>query len=190
MAGVAVAALVAVTAANAVSAARAGTPLEEQSDTVSALVPDILARLQGDGGEPGDSVDGPVLVHGASFPALLHRTGLVLALERKGVDARIPGLQRAAGKHRLLEPGARAPATLIVAVNDEIPVLMADPELELIASRGTPRGPRPDDDPVTLAEVAFGGNDVEALKALARKHLDDDLPDLYEVHAIAVFLQQ
>lgn len=190
VAGAAVAALVGVTAANAVSAGRAGKPLEQKSDTVSALVPDILAGLQADGDRVGDSVDGPVLVHGASFPALLYTTGLVLALERQGVDAGMLGPVAAAGEHRVVGPGAEPAATLIVAVNEDIPASLEDPELELVASRGTPGGVRPGDDPVTRAEAAFEANDVETMKALAREHLDDDLPDLFEVQAIAVFLQR
>lgn len=192
VAGGAAAALVAVTAANVVGAARAGTPLEQQSDVVAALLPDVVAQLQEHGDGPSDGAagpDGPVLVSAGSFGALLYTTGFVLALERRGVDARMPGDIRAAGEHRLLE-GAQPEATLVVAVDEEVRTYVSDPQYELAAAWGTPPAPRPENDPVVRAEQAFVAGDTRTIKELTREHLGEDLPSPFDIQAVAVFLEQ
>lgn len=188
-AGAALAMLAVIAVVNVAGASRAGTPLERESGAVAALMPEVLAGLPADGDPSDGDSDGVFLVNPTSFGSLLYTTGITLALARSGVDARMPGLSEAAGAHRTL--GDTPPtATLVVVVNEDVSRYMDDPSLELLASWGTPPEPRPADDPVVAAEEAFAAKDTNTMKELGRQHLDDDLPELFDIVAVAVLLQR
>lgn len=174
------------TGANIVDAVSAGAPAERESRALASLVPDVLAGMPADRAAGRNGSTGAVEVYPTSFGAMLYMPGLVLELERNGVDARMPGSTDAAGAHRSL--GDTQPATtLVVAVNDDILPYLDDPSTELLASWGDPPRPPPADDPVAAAEAAFSSNDIDAMKDLGRRYRDDDLPEPFDIVAVAVF---
>lgn len=177
-AGAALAGLVVLSTVSATDAARAGTPQQEWSPAIGGLTPDVLDNL---GHESG-----PVLVRGGSFGAMLYATGLVLSLERAGIDARMPALTDAAGAHRTLQPDEAA-TTLVIATNEDVATNLANPDLDLMATWGVPPEPRPDDDPTARAEQAFVSGDVETLESLGRDYLDDPGLQMFETTTVAVF---
>lgn len=65
---------------------RAGVPQEEESDVVNDLAPPVLAAVP-----PGE---GEVVVRGIGFLGLSYASGLVLQLERHGIDAVSPRASR------------------------------------------------------------------------------------------------
>lgn len=106
----------------------AGRPQRELSERLSALVPAVV-----DGLPEGD---GAVLVDSrASFEAMVYRPSLVLQLERRGVDSRMPEGDAAAGDHRMYD-GSRLRAHLVVTTAEEIPAYEARPDMTLLAYDG------------------------------------------------------
>jgi hypothetical protein len=91
-----------------------------------AIVPDVLRDVR--------DVRGVVLIEdGAHELASDYSRGLLLQLERHGIDARMRDRDRAVvGDHRVI--GRRQPARrLVVAQDDEIAVRGSDPRLRRIA---------------------------------------------------------
>ena len=122
----ALAALVILTSVNVVAAARAGTPQEPQSTALRSLTSDVVEALP-DG-------DGTVVVRAASFTELLYTAGLLLGLERSGVDARTDQFEaRVVGEHRVRGDGP-VRATLRVAGREAAEGLAEDPGQRLVAS--------------------------------------------------------
>jgi hypothetical protein len=106
----------------------AGRPQAGESATLAALAPGVVAGLPGG--------DGPVLVDGGmSFDASVVASGLVLQLERRGVDARLPAGDRSAGEHRM-DGGPPRRARLVVATGGEIPEAEAGAGASLLAFDG------------------------------------------------------
>jgi hypothetical protein len=108
---IAVTLLVVLAGANAVAAARAGTPAsgpkKNWSSTMAALIPPAARALPAGEGE--------VLVHYTSLETLLHAPGIVLGLERRGFNAKVePDPATRFGEHRVHRGGAvRAVLTLV-----------------------------------------------------------------------------
>jgi hypothetical protein len=106
----------------------AGRPQPRESAALAALVPGVVDGLPGG--------DGPVLVDGAmSFEANVLASGLLLQLERRGVDARLVAGDRSAGEHRM-DDGPPRRAWLVVATGGEIPAVEAGPGSSLLAFDG------------------------------------------------------
>lgn len=102
----------------------AGRPQPRESATMEAIVPGVVDGL------PGGS--GPVLVDATSFDGTVFASGVLLELERQGVDARLHAGNRAAGEHRMDEGPPRR-AHLVVATGDQIPVVEAEERSSLLA---------------------------------------------------------
>lgn len=102
----ATAALVAVTAVNVVTAAGAGTPHPDDS----ALVRDVLPRVA----EQLDPGGGAVVVSDPWTPGSWYGRALVLQLERRGYDARVPADKAAEFTRHLAADPDRVQARLLV----------------------------------------------------------------------------
>ena len=115
--------LVAVSAVNMVTGATAGTPGEGDSDAMAALMPAVLEEVEG--------VDGTVLVTDGFSTGTWYGRGIVLQLERAGIDARVPRNQRQLFGDRRVDDGG-AEVTLMVATNEFVEVVAADPGMRLV----------------------------------------------------------
>lgn len=119
-----VAAIVVVTSINLFTAATVGSPWRADSDVLAHITPPVLDEAK--------RVDGQVLVADDGDAAWYTR-GLVLQLEREGVDARVPANRGPLfGPTRVLDAGEPAKATLFVAMGDEVEELLDDPRYRLI----------------------------------------------------------
>jgi hypothetical protein len=100
---------------NAVAAARAGTPEAHDSEVMRTIVPSTIDSLP-----PGD---GDVLVRYSSNETRYFAPGIVLALERAGVRARVdPDPASRYGAHRIHRDGpVRATLTLISGAATLVP---------------------------------------------------------------------
>lgn len=125
---VAVASLLVLTGVNTANAARAGTPQGPESAALEALIPPVLEAV-GTG-------DGEVLVTD-TLNGSWYTRGLVLQLERSGVEARVPP-DRADlfGEHRVRRRG-EVRARLLVAVDAELFALVDQSGLRLLARWST-----------------------------------------------------
>jgi hypothetical protein len=124
----AVAALGVLAVASSVGAVDAGDPQDETSDTMAAILPDVLDALP-----PGD---GDVVVEGPGFWESVYRTGLVAALERRGIEARVVH-DAALGRHREHRDGDPVRVTLRVLTDANVHPVLNDPAWELVAYEGT-----------------------------------------------------
>jgi hypothetical protein len=116
--------LVAVSGVNVVAAATAGVPQDRNSETVGVLTTQVLDQL------PEDA--GPVLVTDAHHSGAWQARGLVLQLERRGIDVGVEA-DRADeyGRHRVLD---EPPGTVLVVTRDQyVADVAARPGLRLIA---------------------------------------------------------
>jgi hypothetical protein len=108
LAPVALAALTVLCGINVVTAATAGTPQNDNSAAVASLSEQVVDALP-------DDLDGPVLVEDAYYSGAWHARGLVLQLERRGIDVGVdPSLANEYGRHRVIDPGEEVGADLIV----------------------------------------------------------------------------
>lgn len=114
--GAAVAATVVLAGVNVVRAATVSTPERIDSETVATLLPDVLAAV-------GDA-EGQVLVADPFGAGMWWARGLVLQLERRRIDARVPA-NRALhlGEHRVVDEDQPVAARLLVATGDTIDTL-------------------------------------------------------------------
>ena len=125
---VSLAALAVLAVVGSVAHVNVGRPQPGESATLEAIVPGVVDGLPGG--------DGPVMVDGAmSFDATVLASGLLLQLERHGVDARLHEGNRSAGEHRMDEGPPRR-AWLVVATGGAIPVVEAEPGSSLLAFEG------------------------------------------------------
>jgi hypothetical protein len=174
----AVSVLVVLAGVNAIAAARAGTPAggpkKNWSSTMAALIPPAADALP--------TGDGEVLVHYTSIESLLHAPGIVLGLERRGIDARVePEPATRFGEHRVHHGGpVRAVLTLVSGTD----VLSTRPGDRLVAYWG--ERTRPD-----LART------IERLSALDAAHAAGEVAEQDWIHrrqllspgaAVAVFM--
>ena len=117
--GVAVLAAVAVLAGvSSVAHVRAGEPAARDADLMRRLLPEVVDRLP-----PGE---GEVLVAGESFGGSIFRQGLVLGLEKAGIDAELPDGDLDAGRQRTSRGEGAVRARLVVATDVEIADLVDD----------------------------------------------------------------
>ena len=94
---------------NVVTAATAGTPQDDNSAAVAALTQQVLDHLPDDGG--------PVLIKDAYSSGAWHGRGIVLQLERRGIDVGVPeNLANEYGRHRVLDD---PPGTVLVVTRDD-----------------------------------------------------------------------
>lgn len=100
----------------------------EASARLRELVPDVVEALP-----PGDGV--VVVDGGMTIDGLTYGPGLLLQLERRGVDARLPQGDIALGTHRQHEGGAGR-GYLLVVVGARIPSMEATPGATLVAYGG------------------------------------------------------
>jgi hypothetical protein len=124
----AMAALGVLAVVSSIGAVDAGDPQEETSAAMAAILPGVLDALP-----PGD---GDVVVEGTTFMASFYRTGVVAALERRGVEARVVE-DAALGRHREHRDGDPVRATLRVVTDADVRPLVGDPAWELVAYDGT-----------------------------------------------------
>lgn len=116
---------------NGVRAGGSDVPYEARSDVMQALAPALDRAL------PAAAGDDEILVQTTSFAGTFYRSGVVLWLERRGVEARVSPSDvddDAFGSHRVLDEEPAAVWT--VAVDREVEVVAERPGHELIAYWG------------------------------------------------------
>lgn len=125
LAPAALAVLMAVSGVNAVTAARAGEPLAADTEVVTALGPSTLESLP--------EGDGVVYVREPFHLAAWYSRGLVIYLEREGVDVRVePELALHFGAHRVYD-GEPIRAELMVMSDEGIAAVADQPGLTPVA---------------------------------------------------------
>jgi hypothetical protein len=107
---------------------RAGVPQERESEVVNELAPPVLAAVP--------AGDGEVVVRGIGFLGLSYASGLVLQLERHGIDAGQPQSQRRRPEELHIYAGGPVRARFTVALDDDVAALTADPTQRLVALSG------------------------------------------------------
>jgi hypothetical protein len=124
--GTLVVAVLGVTVVNGVTAATAGPPWDADSRVMGEITPEVIEHL----GSP----DGQVVLTDNLSDAAWYTRGLVLALERAGIDARVPAEREALfGAHRVVDADAPVSARLKVLKDDDIAAALQDPGLVLVA---------------------------------------------------------
>jgi hypothetical protein len=112
---------------SSVAHVRSGEPQAVDADLVRRLVPEVV-----DGLPPGE---GDIVVAGRSFGGAVYRSGLVLGLEKSGVDTYLPEGDLNAGRQRMFRGDGPVRARLAVTTDLEIAGYLDD-GLELIAYVG------------------------------------------------------
>jgi hypothetical protein len=107
---------------------RAGVPEKPQSATLRELVAPVLAELP-----PGD---GEVVVEGIEFFGTSYASGLVLQLERNGIDAGQPPTKPRRPEELHVYSGGPVRAHLTVALHADVVDLTGRPGLRLVALSG------------------------------------------------------
>jgi hypothetical protein len=107
---------------------RAGVPQERDSATISELAPSVLAAVP-----PGD---GEVVVEGLGLLEVSYASGLVLQLERHGIDAGLPQSRPRRPEELHVYAGGPVRARFTVALNADVVELTASPTLRLVALSG------------------------------------------------------
>jgi hypothetical protein len=110
---VAAASIVVASTVSAVVALDGETPRHADTDVLAAMLPDVLDAI-------GDERDGQVVIDdGGDASAIWYTRSLVLLLERRGIDARMPAHERhVVGRHRIVDGDVSH--TFVVAVDDGI----------------------------------------------------------------------
>jgi hypothetical protein len=159
----ATAVLVAVTAVNVVTAAGAGTPHPDDSAMVRDLVPRVTAHL-----DPGG---GAVVVSDPWTPGSWYGRALVLQLERRGFDARVPADKAAEfTRHLAADPG-RVQARLLVFRDGSGAAVARVPGVHHIA------------------RASFDGEDFDRLQRQVDRILADDSLTPAQVYAAVARLK-
>ncbi len=129
-----------------------GRPQPEQSARLDGVIDDVVESL------PAGT--GPVLVDGSgAFESLFYPAAVILQLERRGIDGRMPAGDDTVGMHRM-DDGEALRATLVLGTGSQIPLLEADETLELLAYDGV----RPLDE---VRADAAAGTDIPGGTTLA-----------------------
>jgi hypothetical protein len=122
----AIAVLAVVTGVNVVTAAKAGTPWRTDSEIVAELTPPVRDTIRPDAGQ--------VVLSDIYSHASWYTRGLVLQLERAGIDARVPANQaKVVGRSRVYDPSEPIQASLVVVMDKNVTDLLADPNFRLVA---------------------------------------------------------
>jgi len=110
-------ALVAASAVSTVVAVDGETPRHADTHVLAALLPGVLDAI----GDERD-VDGQVVIDdGGDASAIWYTRSLVLLLERRGIDARMPPHERyVVGSHRIVGDDVAVAHTFVVAVDDAV----------------------------------------------------------------------
>ncbi|QYG94001.1 hypothetical protein HC251_17200 [Iamia sp. SCSIO 61187] len=123
--GAAAVACVAVLAlVNGVAGVRAGTFDEGNSDVMAAITPPVVEAVE--------DVDEPVLVTDPFQAGAWYARGLVLQLERRGIEAVVPPERRWEQSPHRIHDGGPVGATLVVVTDRSVADYLEDPDLELI----------------------------------------------------------
>jgi len=154
---VSVGALAVLAVTNGVSAARGGVPRGEESVRLRALMPSVVAALP--------KRDGDVIVRSSSFVSTFYAAGMVLALERQHLAARVdPTLEVQFHEHRVHRRG-QVREILTIATNLGIDELASRSDLRLVGYTGV----------VSLGERARLMRRVSVLEQAHRAGELDDL---------------
>jgi hypothetical protein len=122
----AIAVLVVVTGINIVTAGTAGTPWRADSEIMRKLTPPVVDAI-----EPAR---GQVVLSDIYSHASWYTRGLVLQLERAGVDARVPAdLAQVVGRNRVYDKDKPIQASLVVVMDAGVSDLLNDPNFRLVA---------------------------------------------------------
>jgi hypothetical protein len=142
----AVAVLVALASVNSVTAITTETHAEADGGVVAALLPPLLDDIAGK--------DGTVLITDAFTSGAWYSRGMVLELERQGIDVKVPAADGALfGSHRVYRGGPLA-GEYVVTRDQYIERLAKDPNLELVAQWS----PLPPDE---LARISTKMNELD-----------------------------
>jgi hypothetical protein len=184
----ALAALTVVGGVNVFTAATAGTPQNDDSAAVASLSDQVLDYLPDD--------EGTVLVNDAFHSGAWHARGLVLQLERGGIDVGVDeSLLNEYGHHRVIEPGTDISTLLVVTRDEYVDDVAARPGMRLIAEWQA----LPEDELVELeaqrdligADLAAGRITYEVASPLQmdllREMTNDELSTAYRA---AVFIDE
>ena len=125
---IAVTAIAVLAIVGSVAHVRAGVPQESESATIRELVGPVLAALP-----PGD---GEVVVEGIDFFGVSYASGLVLQLERRGIDAGQPPTAPRRAEELHVYSGGPVRARLTVAFHADVVDLTARPGLRLVVLSG------------------------------------------------------
>jgi hypothetical protein len=131
----AMAVLIVLAVVNTTAAARAGTPDAADSDVMTALAPPVLDAFTDDPDDLGLGGDGQVVVDRAamSIGSLQFSRGLVLQLDRHGIDARVPASRIRFLPESRNQTDGPVRARLVVATDEQIDDLLDDPDLRLLS---------------------------------------------------------
>jgi hypothetical protein len=122
----AIAVLTVVTGINVVTAATAETPWRADSEIVAELTPPVRDMIKADAGQ--------VVLSDIYSHASWYTRGLVLQLERAGIDARVQANQgKVVGRSRVYDPNEPIQASLVVVMDKNVTDLLADPNFRLVA---------------------------------------------------------
>jgi hypothetical protein len=122
----AIAILLVVTGVNLVTAGRAGTPWRADSEVVGDLTLQVLDNV--------DPRSGQVVISDPLEYAQWYARGLVLQLERAGVDARVTADRaKAFGRSRAYDADEPVQAYLVIAIDEFVYNYLDDPNFRLVA---------------------------------------------------------
>jgi hypothetical protein len=118
--------LAAVGGVNVVTAATAGTPQNGDSASMTALTSQVLDNLP--------ETDRTILVTDGYHSGAWHARGLVLQLERRGIDVGVEASRADEyGRHRVLGGSHEIGVVLVVTMDDTVDDIAGSPGMRLIA---------------------------------------------------------
>lgn len=120
----AVACVAALSLVNGVAGVRAGTFDEGNSDVMAAITPPVVAAVE--------DVEEPILVTDPFQAGAWYARGLVLQLERRGIETVVPPERRWEQSPHRVHDGRPVGATLVVVTDQAVADHLDDPGLELI----------------------------------------------------------
>lgn len=120
----AVASIALLSLVNGVAGARAGTFDEGNSDVMAAITPPVVAAVE--------DVEEPVLVTDPFQAGAWYARGLVLQLERRGIEAVVSPERRWEQSPHRIHDGDPVGATLVVVTDQSVTDHLENPDLELI----------------------------------------------------------
>lgn len=122
----AIALIVVVSSVNVVTAATVPSPWDADSKVMAHIAPEVLKQINPDGNQ--------VVLTDSLSDAAWYTRGLVLQLERAGVDVRVPADREALfGTHRVVQRDKPVQTVLLVLQGDDVARRLKDPMFHLIA---------------------------------------------------------